>query len=350
MCPGVGLGVALFLLLPAGAQESRELVVVTKLAEPFSMQEADGTWTGLSIELWEEVARRLDLTFRYQEATLEEMLDRVEVSQADVAVAALTVTSDREARMDFTHPYLSSGLGIAVKTNPAGWWKGTVLRMFSFAFLQAVGALLLILLAFGLLIWLVERRRNPEQFGGSGMKGLLEGLWWSAVTMTTVGYGDRAPITGIGRAIAVVWMFASVIVISGFTGAIASSLTMQQLESRIQGPEDLPGARIGSVEASTSADWLRSNRLSFQDQGTVREGIAALARGELDAVVYDAPMLQYLIATRKGLQVLPKILERQDYAFAVPRQSGLRESLNRALIEILTEPRWQQILSRYLGD
>ena len=48
------------------------------------------------------------------------MLDAVERGEVDAAVAALTITSEREQRMDFTHPFLSTGLGIAGPLDAGG--------------------------------------------------------------------------------------------------------------------------------------------------------------------------------------------------------------------------------------
>jgi len=59
--------------------------------------------------------------------------------------------------------------------------------------------------------------------------------------MTTVGYGDKAPVTLAGRVVGLLWMPASIILISGFTAAIASALTVGQLDHSISGLDDLYG-------------------------------------------------------------------------------------------------------------
>ncbi len=51
-------------------------------------------------------------------------------------------------------------------------------------------------------------------------------LWFAAVTMTTVGYGDKTPQTPLGRFLAFLWMFFGILLVSAFTGAFASSLTV----------------------------------------------------------------------------------------------------------------------------
>src|ERR1700741_2984100 len=75
----------------------RELAVGTNVAPPFAMKESDGTWQGISIELWQRVAKELGLKYRIVEApTVQDLLDGVASGKFDVAAAALTVTAARE--------------------------------------------------------------------------------------------------------------------------------------------------------------------------------------------------------------------------------------------------------------
>lgn len=335
----------------AGAP-GRPLVIGTKHAPPFAIRSPDGTWSGLSIELWREIAEELQVPYELREADLEGLLAGLADGSFDVVAAALTVTSEREARIDFSHPFQSSGLGIAVAAGGGSGWVTVLRRVFSIELLQVVGALLLVLLAAGVLVWLFERRRNPEQFGGQGARGIGAAFWWSAVTMTTVGYGDKAPVTVGGRIVGVLWMFAGVILISSFTAAITSSLTVAQLEAPVQGPEDLPDARVGTVPGSTSAAYLQRRGIPGRPFPAVEQALAALAAGEVDAVVYDAPILLYLArhGREKGLRVLPETFERQDYALGLPSGSPFREPLNRALLSRISRPAWRQVEERYLGE
>jgi len=77
-----------------------------------------------------------------------------------------------------------------------------------------------------------------------------------------------------------------------------------------------------------------------------------LARGRLDAVVYDAPILRYLAIKEfsGSVQVLEKTFTRQDYAFALPRNSPHRETLNFAMLEVIRKDAWQDLLRTYLGE
>jgi ABC-type amino acid transport substrate-binding protein len=81
-------------------------------------------------------------------------------------------------------------------------------------------------------------------------------------------------------------------------------------------------------------------------------GLKALARGEIEAFVYDAPILRYLVKTElsERVRVLPVTFFRQDYAIALPQDSQLREPVNRALLEEVQSAEWDAILERYLGE
>jgi polar amino acid transport system substrate-binding protein len=72
------------------------------------MKAEDGTWRGISIDLWRYIANQMHLRYRFQETTL--MTDGVADGALDGSVAALTVTSARHRLVDFTQPFYSTGL------------------------------------------------------------------------------------------------------------------------------------------------------------------------------------------------------------------------------------------------
>ncbi|MGB1016948.1 MAG: transporter substrate-binding domain-containing protein, partial [Nannocystaceae bacterium] len=239
-------GLTVFTPISAAAA-TRPLQVAVKQAPPFSLRGDNGEWTGTSIELWQELAAELELDYRYHETSLDDMIQGVGDGRYDVAVAALTVTAQREEVVDFTHPYYTTGLAIGVQQRPEHLWAGVVSTVFSFAFLELISVLACIQLAVGTAVWLVERRANPNQFPPSSARGLFSGFWWATVTMTTVGYGDEVPRSALGRVIALSWMLVSMILIASVTGTIASSLTLERLDERIRGPEDLHRFSVGTI-------------------------------------------------------------------------------------------------------
>ena len=227
---------------------------------------------------------------------------------------------------------------------------GVIKQLLSAAFLSAVAVLLLVLLTVGVLLWLVERKRNPGQFGGSVAEGIGNGFWWSAVTMTTVGYGDKAPITLTGRILATIWMFVSIITISGFTAAIVSSITLQQLSTVVRDVHDLRQVRNVAVEGSTGEQFLRKQGIRARLVVTPAEGLALLREGAADAMVYDEPVLRYLLKDdAPGIEILPQSIERQYYAFGLKLGFTQLKTLNRNLLTDTSDSKWQQTLDRYLG-
>lgn len=335
---------------PEAASAAGPLTVGVKVAPPFVIKEEDGTFGGISIALWEQAAERLELEFEYHETDLSGLIDGLQNGMLDVSVAALTITVSREEVIDFTHPFHTTGLAIAVPEQGGAVWS-VVKALFSVEFLATLAALTGLLMLVGLLLWLAERKNNKAMFGGSVPKGIGSSFWWAAVTMTTVGYGDKAPITLWGRIIALVWMFAGIIIISSFTAAIATSLTVGQLESSISGIDDLSGVRVATVEGSVSEEFLRERGVRFASTQTIDDAVRGLAQEEYDAVLYDKPILQYVAAQEypKRTRVLPRTFARQDYALALPNTSALREPLNQALLVVISDNDWQEVLARHLG-
>jgi len=344
--------------LPNIAIPKRKLIVGVAVGPPFNIKNADGSWTGISVELWRQIAKELEIDFEFHETNLIGNFAGLSEGWLDVAVGPLTITKQREEICDFTHSYFVSNLAVAVPTNrfpasarfllafldPSAWW--IILRI-------VIGFFAIMVVVAGLM-WLCERRANPTQFGGEGrpVKGFGSALWWSVVTMTTVGYGDVAPRTLQGRLIAVAWMFVSIVLVSIFTATWASILTTERLHQNtvIRGLDDLRQIHVGTFSDSAAAQYLATNHIDYKALPRT-ELFDWLKKGKIQAVLYDEPFLRYEVRTQyEGeFAVVPLHLDPQLYAFAVREGAPLREPINRVLLRKIHEPAWSDLVYQYLG-
>ena len=343
--------------LPTAPIPKQKLIVGVAVSPPFNIRNADGSWTGISIELWREIAKELGIDFEFRETNIAGIFAGLAQGWLDVSVGPLSITERREEVCDFTHAYYASGLAVAVPLNHLPGSARFLGAIFDanvwWAILKVTIGLVPVMAIVAALIWLCERRANPIQFGdGRGGRGFGAALWWSAVTMTTVGYGDVSPKTLKGRVIAVVWMFASLVLVATFTATMASVLTTDRLShgTAVRGLDDLRQVRVGTPADSSSAQFLEANHIEYSTFPRA-DLFAALKDGKIQAVLYAEPYLQYEIHNRYQGQftVFPLNVDTELYAFAVKEGSPLREPINRVLLRKIHEPAWEALLYRYLG-
>jgi hypothetical protein len=179
------VGTALGLSFSAGAagpdapESDRELVLGLRAAPPFAMKSADGIWTGITVELWRHMAEQLGHRYRFEETTGEELFQGLVAGRLDASAGALTVTGERLREVDFSLPYLVTGLGVAVPRQAPLNWLGIAASFLTLRFLSIVVGILGLLMLVSLILWLLERR-HTEYFGGPAVDGLICSVTWSA--------------------------------------------------------------------------------------------------------------------------------------------------------------------------
>jgi ABC-type amino acid transport substrate-binding protein len=331
---------------------AREIVVGIKDAPPFTMKDANNEWAGLSVELWQRIARELQLQFRFVDAgSVQELLEQTSAGKFDIAIGALTVTAEREQKLDFTQSFYVTGLGIAVPVVSSISWVPIVRALTSFGFLQAVLGLLGLALLAGFLMWLFEHRENAE-FGGDLKKGLTSSVWWSTLAMTQRTRADTGPQTLAGRIVGIVWMIASIIAIAVFTAGITSLLTTKQLQGLVHNVDDLRSVRVGSVKETAADATLTKMRIKHRAYASASDGLNALRRGQVDAFVFDKALLAWMVRQNysSAVQLLDTTFDPQNYAFALPNGSALRKPVTVALLGAIQSEWWKEASFRYLGS
>ncbi len=314
---------------------------------PF-VKEEDGEFSGLSISSWELVNEELERDYEFRVyPSLTGLLQAVEDREVDFSINPITVTDLRMEKINFSQPYFISYTGVAQKQGSKTWTY--LSNLFSWNFISAILILIGVIFIFGFLVWLFERKANKEEFG-EGTRGIFQGFWWSAVTMTTVGYGDKSPRTLGGRIVGFIWMFMAIIMISSLTAGIASSLTVQNINDEITTVQDLNRFEVTTVEHSSAQELLDQYNIQSEKVLSEREGIERLLNNETSLFVYDQPILKYEIDRRNvgdELKVLQQSLKRDYYSYSFPKDSPLIEMINPVLVRTLKTMEWNQLIQEY---
>lgn len=346
------LSILLLLLLNSAHLKAEDtLVVGYSEASPF-IYENNGEIHGPLYWLWEQIHSEIESSYSLKKINSEELLDQLERGEVDLCIYPLTITSERSKKVNFTTPFYLAYSGVLTK-DLSNWDKSILFlkTFFSLNFFRAIGALIIVILLFGIIEWLFERKVNNEEFG-NGLKGLWDGFWWSAVTMTTVGYGDKSPKTNGGRIVALIWMFTAIMIISGFTASIASSLTITELETSMNNINDLKKNRLGTVEGSSTHKWLKDN--FFKNKALYKNKqslIEALQNNEVENIAYDLPLLNEMYKNNNlsGYRILDLKYNPQYYAIALRKNisDSTLNSINTHLLKATESYEWDVILSEY---
>ncbi len=354
---GVAVLVALIGGLPglAGAAPPppREVTISTYDIEPFVMTE-DGIKTGFTIDLLDEIAKRTNWTYTYIDGkNVKGILSDVANRRTDAAAAAISITADRVDVVDFSQPILNGGLQIAV---PAGTVERSQPGLSDFVkllFSKTMAVWLLAALALTVIpahiIWLLERRHADSMVSKSYFPGIFQAFAWGLGMLAAA--ADDAPRHWQTRALAVLWAFVSIIFVAYYTATLTANLTVEKIDSKIGSPDDLVGRSVCAKANTTAASYLEEAGAPFTGVTQLDECYEGLKNRRYEAVVADAPVLQYYIAhSGAGVaEIASPIFKFEDYGIAFPLGSNLRKQADDALLSIRENGDYNLIKQKWLG-
>ncbi len=313
--------VLLSVFLSATAFASDTLRVGIKESPPFAVK--DGTyWTGSSVDIIEGVAKDLRRQVEYVEfSTVSELIDAVETGSVDASIAAITITADREARVDFSYPYFSTSLG--VMTRPNGSFMSTALT---------IGGKVLAIL-FGLIALLYVVGFIADKVDGDGtIHNPHEGAWWALVTFSTTGYGDLVPETPRGKVLAGTWIILSLFLCSLFTGYVSSSMTVTRLSDNPTTLSDLHRTAVITLSGTTGERFLTDAGVEHFTVKTFDDAMSLIHKGKADAFVYDETLLLHSIQNNEEFEVWPLGKRSEFYGIALQNGSPLKEAVDISIL------------------
>ena len=359
---------------PPLPQSQDVVIVATTLSEPYTMlklgphshsanEEGNDRYEGFAVDLTAEIARIIGVNFTLSVVTgygskaddgkWTGMVGEILEGRADMAIADLTINSDRERVVDFSMPFLELGISILFVAAPS---KSIDLFSFMAPFSPAVWLLMLAGgVAVSLGLFLISRNspfETAELDSSDGESPFLRFnhcLWFSVASWMQQGC-DFLPRAISTRTLASVWWFFTLIIISSYTANLAAFLTIERMELPISSVEDLVASKIkyGALQTgSTLSFFQESDRPlyrkvwksmeNFEDVlvESNTEGVdkVLLERGRF-AFFMESTSLEYQIERNCELTQVGGLLDSKSYGVALGRNSQLRAPVSSAIIRL----------------
>jgi polar amino acid transport system substrate-binding protein len=340
------------LIMPgqAHAKAGGRLLVGVFESAPFAFKDDLGKWNGITVDLWEAVAKEKGFNFDYVEVKEKDAVNRLAKGEIDVIAAGLPISAESEVLIDYSEPFYSSDWSIAVIRRPVVTLESALGHVFGswqlWAFVICIGlAFVLVAIA----MWNVEVRENPEYSGPTKLHGIAYGLYWSVAMMT--GAGEKAPRTLPGRIIAMGWLAAAFLLTGVFTASLTTVLSVEHLSRKISSERDLPQAYV-AVMPGYCETLMNQMNVRYALCSDEKECLAMLEKGQVDAVVAGEPFLKYYSAKGyKGkLDIMPMDYDEVFYAIGLGPNSEITEEVNRGVLNVISTHAWAGILRRYLNN
>lgn len=185
-----GIAITLLGAQTAYAQDNdpraQELVVGVYISPPFVERTGENTYSGMAIELWETIAERMGIDYRYVGyPTGRDLVEATANGEVDAAVTNLTITQDRAQAIAFTQPWYDGGLRIMVSNQAGGGLRGFMAGLADAGHLRVYACIILLVLFATVAVTLIDRRFDAE-FPKRWSEGLAESFY-NVMSIVTTG-------------------------------------------------------------------------------------------------------------------------------------------------------------------
>ncbi|PSS08231.1 Glutamate receptor 3.2 like [Actinidia chinensis var. chinensis] len=277
-----------------------------------------------------------------------ELVNMIISNVFDAAVGDIAIVTNRTKIVDFTQPYVESGLVIVVPIRTMNSSPWAFLHPFTPLMWGVTAAFFLIV---GVVVWILEHRINDE-FRGPPKKQFVTILWFSFSTMF---FAHREnTVSTLGRLVLIIWLFVVLIINSSYTASLTSILTVQQLSSPIKGMEslissnDLIGFQVGSFAENYLIEEMGIAKSRLIALGSPEEYAMALETGTVSAVVDERPYVELFLSTNCKFSIVGQEFTKSGWGFAFPRDSPLAIDMSTALLTLSENGDLQKIHDKWL--
>jgi polar amino acid transport system substrate-binding protein len=334
-----------------------ETKVGVRVVSPFVNKDED-TYSGFSIDLWKKISERAKLpnTKFIEYGNVGDLINAAEKKEVDASIAAISITADRESRINFSQPMFDAGLQIMVpgeikveSSGPKEFFNKIFVALWNKSFLSLVIAIMGLGFILANVAYILERLHPDGVFSRNYVIGVFQAFWWSLSALAS--QADHNPRTRQGRVLALVWMYFSVIFLTFFQAQITSDLTAQKLQGEINGIEDLSGKKVISIGSSTASKFLTEKNIAHIDLANLNDAFSSISSNQSDALVYDAPpMAYYSNNDGKGkVHLIGEVFKPENYGIVFPQNSLNLNKVNLALLSIKEDGTYKELYTKYFG-
>jgi len=295
------------------------------------------------------------------------MIADLRSQKADMAVIDMSITSIRQTAVDFTMPYMTTGVGILYK-------KKTPPPPNPFSFLQPLSIEVWIYtttayLGVSIVLFLLGRI-SPYEWEDNGEGSatnqwtISNALWFGIGSFLCQGC-DLLPKTISTRTVAIMWWFFTLIMMSSYTANLAAFLTASKMSSPVNSAEDL--AKQTKIKygtyccGSTNSFFKHSTIPTYQKLNAFMEsakpsvytsgnsaGIDRVRKEDgLYAFFMEAAAIEYHIERKCDLKQLGGLLDSKGYGIALPKDSPYTAAISQGVIKLIETGEVKRIKERW---
>ncbi|XP_063242515.1 glutamate receptor ionotropic, kainate 2 [Bacillus rossius redtenbacheri] len=372
--------------------QNKTLVVTTILSSPYCMLKdsseklsGNAQYEGYAVDLIHEISKSLGFNYTIKlvpdnkygslnretkewDGMMKELLDQ----KADLAVADLTITYDREQAVDFTMPFMNLGISILyrkpIKQPPNLFSFLSPLSLDVWIYMATaylgVSVLLFILARFTPYEWQNPHPCNPEPDHLENQFTLLNCMWFAIGSLMQQGC-DFLPKAVSTRMVAGMWWFFTLIMISSYTANLAAFLTVERMDSPIESAEDLAKQtriKYGALRGGSTASFFRDSNFSTYQRmwsfmesarptvftGSNVEGVERVVKAKGSyAFLMESTSIEYVIERNCELTQVGGMLDSKGYGIAMPPNSPYRTAISGVVLKLQEEGKLHILKTRW---
>ncbi|CAH9116456.1 unnamed protein product [Cuscuta europaea] len=281
----------------------------------------------------------------------DDLVKMVANDNFDAAVGDIAIVTSRTRIVDFTQPYMDSGLvivGLLDDSKASAW---VFLKPFTPEMWVVTGLSFLVI---AVVVWILEHRVNDD-FRGPPKRQLITMLLFSFSTLFKTNAENT--ISALGRIVMLVWLFLLLVVTSSYTASLTSILTVQQLSSPITGIDSLVATKwpIGYLVGSFVPAYLRDNynvplsRLVClhspeEYESSLRRGPG---RGGVAAIVDELPYVELFLANRTDFGIIGQPFTKKEWGFVFQKDSPVAVDMSTTILKLSESKELYEIYKKW---